>query len=95
MVDVAVGIHRPCWAVELDRCLDEPGEEENEEYEGAEHHYAREKLPLCDEAEYDGDEEDADRAGSDRVGKYPVTEVSEILDVLWETWIYTNHGEPT
>ena len=50
MVDVAVGIYRTCWAIELNRCLDEAGEKEYKEYEGAEHHYAREKLPLCDEA---------------------------------------------
>ena len=48
LVQIAVAVDGACGAVELDGGLDEAGEEEDEEDEGAQDYYSGEELTLLD-----------------------------------------------
>lgn len=85
-VGIAVAVHGPLGAVELDRGLDEAGQPQHEEDEGAEHDDAGEELPLVDEAEEAEEEEQRERADGDHVGEDPgegggVSRVREVGNV--------------
>ena len=70
-VEVAVAVDGARGSVELDGGLDEAGQEEDEEDEGAEDNDAGEELPLLDQDEDDEEEEEAERARCEAVGEYP------------------------
>ena len=72
-VEVAVAVDGALGPVELDGRLDQAGEEEHEEDEGAEDDDAGEQLPLLDQDEDDEQEEQAEGAGGYAVGEYPET----------------------
>ena len=57
-VEVAVEIHAARGAVELDGGFDQPGQEEDEEDEGAEHDEPWEQLAVLDQDEEEEEEEE-------------------------------------
>lgn len=71
-VHVAVHVDAALGPVELDRGLDQAGQEEDEEDEGAEHDNPGEELPLLDETQDYEEEDEADAPGGDAVGEEPV-----------------------
>ena len=71
-VEVAVAVDISRGPEELDGGLDDAGDVEDEEDEGADHHHAREEAALVDEAEHDEDEDDGQAADCDAVGHDPI-----------------------
>lgn len=69
---VAVIVYIGDNAVQLQRGLDEASQPQHKQHETADDDYARQEEALRGEGEHEEDEEDAEAAGYDHVGKEPV-----------------------
>lgn len=72
-VRVALALDVALRAEELDRGLDEAGDVEDEEDEGADDDEAGQHAALVDEQEHEDDEDDGEGADGDAVGHDPVS----------------------